>query len=275
MVPRPFLKWAGGKRQLLPVLLPRVREGMEGGYHEPFVGGGALFFELARLGELPNRVSLADGNPNLVEAYVAVRDDLATLEGLLCEHVSRHGEEHFYATRATVPGTSTERAARVIYLNKTGFNGLYRENSKGKFNVPFGRYANPSILDEHNLRAAHEVLQGVEVLVGDFAGVRERAQPRDLVYFDPPYDPVSATSSFTSYARGGFGAEEQTRLRDVVRELSGRGVRVLLSNSMTPRVCDLYAGFRVDTVLASRAVNSRGDRRGKVEEALVRNFGGG
>ncbi len=272
-MPRPFLKWAGGKGQLLAELLPRVRAGLgAGGYHEPFIGGGALFFELARRGALPARVSISDANLNLVETYLAVRDEVDALVELLRGHKARHDEGHYYAVRASRPPSQVERAARVIYLNKTCFNGLYRENSRGEFNVPMGRYDKPEVLDEENLRAASEALRRASISVADFGDVAARAQPGDLVYFDPPYDPVSATASFTRYAKGGFGAEEQSRLRDLARDLSRAGVRFLLSNSMTPLVRELYAEFRVETVLAGRSVNSKGDRRGKVEEALVCNY---
>lgn len=271
--PRPFLKWAGGKGQLLGELLPRVRAGLgDGAYHEPFIGGGALFFELARLGELPDRVTISDANPNLVDTYVAVRDEVDAVVELLREHKARHDEAHYYAVRAGQPQASAERAARVIYLNKTCFNGLYRENARGQFNVPMGRYERPEVLDEANLRAASEALRRASISTADFGSVAARARPGDFVYFDPPYDPVSLTSSFTRYAKGGFGPAEQTRLRDLVRELSGAGVRFLLSNSMTPLVRELYTEFRVETVLASRSVNSKGDRRGKIEEALVCNY---
>lgn len=270
--PHPFLKWAGGKRQLLGELLPRVLAGLGGGYHEPFLGGGALFFELARLGRLPARVSLGDTNPALVEAYEVVRDDVQALVEALREHAARHDEAHYYAVRAAVPATKLGRAARILYLNRTCFNGLYRENSRGQFNVPMGRYTHPEVVDPPNLRACSAALQGVALSSGDFASVEERAQPGDLVYFDPPYDPVSSTASFTGYAKGGFGADEQRRLAALVRRLDTRGVHVLLSNSMTPLVCELYAGLHLDTVLAGRAVNSKADRRGKVEEALVTNF---
>jgi DNA adenine methylase len=207
---------------------------------------------------------------NLVEAYVAVRDELPRLVELLGAHKAAHSEEHYYAVRDRVPATAVERAARVIYLNRTCFNGLYRENSKGRFNVPMGRYVDPPILDEENLRWVQEALQGVEISVADFGEVERRVRPGDFVYFDPPYDPVSATSSFTAYAKGGFGVAEQTRLRDLARRLDAVGVGLLLSNSMTPLVRELYAGFDIATVLAGRNVNSKGSARGKVEEALVR-----
>jgi DNA adenine methylase len=263
------LKWAGGKGQLLDQLVPRARAAMGAAYHEPFLGGGALFFELARIGALPPRVTLSDANPLLVELYVTVRDQPDQLIEHLREHQARHGEAHYYAVRQQVPGVAVARAARVVYLNKTCFNGLYRVNSKGVFNVPMGSYVDPNICDEPNLRAASAALQGAEITLSDFAAVADRSRPGDFVYFDPPYDPVSPTSRFTSYARAGFGPDEQRRLRDLAWALHCRGVRILLSNSMTPLVRELYAGFSLDTVLAARSVNSRPDRRGKVEEALI------
>ena len=267
---RPFLKWAGGKSQLLHELVPRARAGLGGaGYHEPFLGGGALFFELAGLGLLPPRVTLADGNPNLVTVYLAVRDDVEGLIPLLAEHKLRHGKEHYYAVRAEVPDDSVARAARFIYLNKTCFNGLYRENAKGLYNVPMGAYTKPEICDAPKLRAAAAALARVDIVCADFGDVEHRVQPGDFVYFDPPYDPLSKTASFTAYAKGGFGEAEQTRLAALVGSLADRDVNVLLSNSMTPLVRALYGRFNLETVLAARAVNSRADRRGKIAEALV------
>ena len=270
--PHPFLKWAGGKRQLLPQLLPRVLPRIQSGFHEPFIGGGALFFELSGLGVLPARVTLSDANPNLVECYTMVRDQLYALVEHLREHQARHGEGYFYAVRGAIPTEPVERAARLIYLNKTCFNGLYRENRKGRFNVPFGKYLNPAILDQQNLVATSRALAGVELSVADFATVRDRAQRGDFVYFDPPYVPVSTTASFTAYAKAGFGPADQVRLRDVVVELAGGGVHFLLSNSMTPSVRELYGAFDIATVHASRSVNRNADGRGKVEEALVSNI---
>jgi DNA adenine methylase len=272
--PRPFLKWAGGKGQLLPELLRRVDEvpGF-GRYHEPFVGGGALFFEMRRSGRLGRRPALlSDTNPNLVDAWLAVRDHVGALIELLREHRARHaalGATHYYQVRGRVPSEFVERAARVIYLNKTCFNGLFRENSKGEFNVPMGRYADPAICDEENLRACTSALEGVDLAVRPFESVLDFAAAGDLVYFDPPYDPVSATSSFTAYAAGSFGRAEQERLRDVFAALVRRGAHVLLSNSATEFVKSLYVEFPIAEVLATRAVNSKAERRGKIAEALV------
>jgi DNA adenine methylase len=272
-LPRPFLKWAGGKAQLLPVLLRHVREaGAFRAYHEPFVGGGALFFELTRLGVLDGRrVRLADVNPNLIETYRAVRDDVGGVIERLREHRARHGQEHYYAVRAEEYEEAAARAARVIYLNRTCFNGLYRENRRGRFNVPMGRYRNPAICDEPTLRAASEALRDADLAVAPFQTVLDHAEPGDLVYFDPPYHPVSETASFTAYARNGFGRAEQETLAEVCRALDARDVRFILSNSSTDFTQGLYWGFRTAEVSARRSVNSRADRRDGVPELIVDN----
>jgi DNA adenine methylase len=274
-LPRPFLKWAGGKGQLLPELLRRVgNAGPFGSYHEPFVGGGALFFELSRLGVLEGRgARLADVNPNLIETYRGVRDGVDTVIALLEQHRTGHEKDYYYAVRASEPPDAPARAARIIYLNRTCFNGLYRENSKGRFNVPMGRYRNPQICDEPVLRAASDALAGVDLAVAPFESVLERAAPGDLVYLDPPYHPVSDTASFTAYARDGFGQAEQERLAEVCRALDARGVRFILSNSDTDFTRALYRGFRTLSVSARRSVNSRADRRGGVGELIVDNPG--
>ncbi len=272
--PRPFLKWAGGKAQLLPALLQKVGGLPEfNGYHEPFLGGGALFFALSRKGVLEaRRVYLSDSNASLIEAYEVVRDELERLIERLEVHRDRHDEAHYYRVRAEVPGDPVARAARMIYLNKTCFNGLYRVNSKGLFNVPMGRYVRPSILDRSNLEAVSRALRGVELLAASFETTLDRAREGDFVYFDPPYHPLSETSSFTSYDRNGFGPADQERLADVVAGLSRRGVHVLLSNSATGFIESLYARFKLESVTAARTINSRGSSRGAVREVLVRNF---
>jgi DNA adenine methylase len=274
-VPRPFLKWAGGKGQLLPNLVASVqRAGGFARYHEPFVGGGALFFELYRLGLLPHggRAHLSDTNPNLIEAYEGVKQDVEGLIERLAAHKARHGTDYYYAVRAEVPATLLDRAARVIYLNKTCFNGLYRENSKGQFNTPIGSYVNPNIVDEENLRATSRALKGVQITARPFEKVIETARPGDFVYFDPPYVPLSKTAYFTAYAKDGFGREDQERLAEVFRTLHERGVKVLLSNSHTPDVKRMYRGFHVERVMARRHVNSKGTGRGAIPEALVSNY---
>jgi len=274
IVPRPFLKWVGGKGQLLDELCPRFAEAkVTGRYHEPFVGGGALFLALYRQKELGQALAfLSDHNERLIETYWGVQEDAEAVIGLLEEHRARHNQEYYYQVRANVPGTRTERASRIIYLNKTCFNGLYRENSKGGFNVPIGKYVNPPICDAENLRAVAEALKRADLSARPFASVLERAVPGDFVYFDPPYHPLSASSSFTAYHEGGFGEAEQKALAAVFRELDRRGIAVMLSNSMCDFVRGLYCGFRIDTVYATRSVNRDAGGRGKIPEALVLNF---
>ena len=272
-IPRPFLKWVGGKRQLLPELLRAVdAAGPFRRYHEPFLGGGALFFALARINHIHSRSYLSDGNPNLLETYMALRDDVDTVVHLLKCHKSRHNEKYYYSVRARIPTTLPERAARIIYLNKTCYNGLYRENRKGQFNVPFGRYINPRICDEPNLRAVANTLTNVHLAVEEFECVADHARKGDLVYFDPPYLPISITSDFTSYSREKFGVEEHHRLAHVSRLLAQRGVHVIVSNSSSRLTYELYHDFFVYEVYANRLVNSKAGMRGKIAEALITNF---
>lgn len=272
--PRPFVKWAGGKGQLLPELVRRVEEARPfGRYHEPFVGGGALFFELFRTRRLPRKQSLlSDGNDRLMCMYRCIKEDVEQVIRLLLLHKEQHDKAHYYAVRAEVPSDAFEQAARLIYLNRTCFNGLFRENSKGLFNVPMGRYKNPMICDEQNLRAVAGALKGANLETRPFEEVLRFAKKGDLVYFDPPYHPVSKTASFTAYHNGGFGEDSQRMLAEVAAELHAKGVKVLLSNSDTPFVRELYRRFAIEQVYATRLVNSRASCRGKVPEALVRNF---
>jgi DNA adenine methylase len=265
-VPRPFLKWVGGKGHLLPVLRKRVPGGFAGTYHEPFVGGGALFFALR-----PPRAHLSDNNLRLVRTYRAIRDDVARVVALLAQ--LPHDKDLFLQLRREPIDECSDDAtvaAWMIYLNKTSFNGLYRVNKRNIYNVPFGRYTNPLICDERNLRACCEVLQGVEIHHEPFHSVLDRAIAGDFVYFDPPYIPLSATSNFTSYTEGGFSDADQVRLRDVALELKARDVHVLLSNSSAARVRELYSpGFRKVAVSVPRRVNSRAEGRGVVDELLI------
>jgi DNA adenine methylase len=261
--PRPFLKWAGGKGQLLAELRVRI-PALRGRYFEPFLGGGALFFDL-----LPKKGVLSDVNAEIVECYATVRDRVDELVRALKKH--RYDVDHYYAVRDADPAglSPVERAARTIFLNKTGFNGLYRVNSKGKFNVPFGRYAKPLICDEANLHACSAALAKVELVTCDFEESASRAKKGDFVYFDPPYVPLSRTATFTAYARGGFGRDAQARLAGVFDRLARRGVRVLLSNSDVPEIRELYRAYRIHVVKAARSINSKGSRRGPVSEVLV------
>jgi DNA adenine methylase len=212
---------------------------------------------------------LSDANPELIDVYWAVKHDVEKLIAALRKLKAGHSEEQYYEVRERNPRSRVERAARVIYLNKTGYNGLYRVNRSGGFNVPYGRYKNPTICDEPNLRAAHEALAHASVEVADFAEVCRRAQSGDAVYLDPPYVPLSRTSNFTAYDKSPFGMDEQRRLAEVFGELAERGVHALLSNSSTPETRELYAGFRAETIGVARSINSRATARGPVEELLV------
>ena len=241
-------------------------------YHEPFLGGGALFFALARM-HRPNRPSyLSDGNPNLIDTYLAIRDQVDTVIDLLAKHRKHHNEEHFYAVRSHVPQGLAERAARIVYLNKTCFNGLYRENRKGQFNAPFGRYTNPRICDEQNLRAVAAALKSTHLVADEFEVVERHARKGDLVYFDPPYLPISGTSDFTSYSKARFGLEEHRRLAELSLHLANRGIHVIVSNSNTKWTYELYVEFFIYEVFANRLVNSKAALRGKIPEALVTSF---
>ena len=260
---RPFLKWAGGKTQLVPEILARFPEHF-GRYFEPFAGGAAVFFALA-----PRKGALSDVNASLIGAYQAIRDELPAVLEVLRRHVAT--EEHFYRVRAQDPGalSPAAAAARFIYLNRTCFNGLYRVNRAGRFNVPFGRYKNPTLCDADNLTAVSEMLQGADLRVESVFEAARRVRRGDLVYLDPPYDPLSPTASFTSYTDQGFGRDAQVRLAELFRALARRGAHVVLSNSDTPFINELYRDFRVEKVYARRAINSRADRRGPVTEVLV------
>ena len=265
---RPFVKWAGGKGQLIDALMPHVPAEF-GTYHEPFVGAGAVFFALKRAGRI-NRAVLSDTNTRLLATWRGVRDCVEPLIQKLS--AMPYDKDRFLAERARdIDGCSDlEIASWFIYLNKTGFNGLYRVNKSGQFNVPFGRYDNPNICDETALRLASTALQGVDIRQEDFSGVLDRAVAGDFVYFDPPYVPLSQSSSFTAYTQDGFTSNDQARLRDVALELKARGVTVLLSNSSSPSVDELYAtGFTVERVPANRSINSKGAARGAIDELII------
>ncbi|MDV3352913.1 DNA adenine methylase [Leptothoe sp. LEGE 181152] len=269
---RPFLKWAGGKRQLIPELLKYAPDSY-GRYYEPFIGGGALLLTLR-----PERATISDRNQELINCYQVVKGSVDDLIQNLQQH--RNEKAYFYEVRSWdrqtdfINKTATQRAARIIFLNKTCYNGLFRVNSKGQFNAPFGRYKNPTIADETVLRnvSAYLNLANVTIQQADFAVAVADAGPDDFVYFDPPYDPVSTTASFTGYYRNGFDRTEQQRLKSVVDNLTMRGCKVLLSNAYTEFIQDLYRDYRCVRVSATRAINSNATKRGKVDEILVMNY---
>ena len=275
IVPRPFLKWAGGKSQLLAQyneLFPKTYRN----YYEPFLGGGAVFFNLR-----PKRSFLSDINLEIINVYRCIRDQVEEIIKQIHHHYLHHDESYYYDVRARVEetaewfwvGNNVERAARILYLNKTCFNGLYRENSKGHFNVPIGRYKNPSIYDPDLLRACAKQLKTARIEPVGFEDVLRRARSsNDFVYFDPPYQPLNQTSSFTSYTRYSFTEADQIRLRDTFERLRDRGVHVMLSNSDCEFIRDLYSGFNIHTIYASRNINSQGSKRGKITEVLVTSY---
>jgi len=279
---KPFLKWAGGKSQLLTQLEPLFPKKFNG-YHEPFVGSAAIFFHLYNLkrgGIFPTtvmkRVGLTDSNDELINCYKVIKSQVEDLIERLAKHAKKHSEDYYYRVRGWLPKdlASLERAARFIYLNKTCFNGLYRVNSKGQFNVPMGNYANPKILDADELRTASRALRGVSVVTTAYETVLQRVEKGDFIYFDPPYHPRSRTASFTSYTEDAFDRQHQFELSEVFKKLDEKGCFVMLSNSWTPDVLDLYRyrGYHFIAVHASRLINSNADRRGKIKELVVLNY---
>lgn len=297
---RPILKWAGGKRQLLPELRPFYPPHFNR-YLEPFLGSGAVFLDLHNRGLLEGRtVALSDINADIIGCYLAVRDEVDEVIGALRELERDYqlgGDAHFYGVRdrAFNPARRYVRArpdpaaaytprlaAMLIFLNRTGYNGLFRLNASGDYNVPAGRYVNPTICDEPNLRAWSRALgrPGVTLRVAPFDEALRDAGEHDFVYLDPPYAPVSATARFTSYTAGGFDADQQQLLQRTVIRLACRRASVLLSNSAAPQIRALYtrqpakiAGLRATTVAARRAINSRASSRGPVREYLITNVG--
>jgi DNA adenine methylase len=267
--PKPFVKWAGGKRQLIKVLTNNLPPSYNR-YIEPFVGGGALLFEV-----LPYKAIINDINTELINAYTVIKDDIDALIEDLKKH--KNEEEYYYKIRSLNPEklSAVERASRFIYLNKTCFNGLYRENSKGKFNVPFGKYKNPKILDEENLRAVSEYLNTAEISILnlDYKEVCKLAKKGDFVYLDPPYYPISKSSSFTKYHKLDFTERDQMELTEVFRELDRKGCYVMLSNSNTKFIKELYKEYEIWEVSANRFINCKGDKREKVNvEVLIKNY---
>ena len=269
-----FLKWAGGKSQLIEQfenLFPPAFHN----YYEPFIGSGAVFFYLKSKLRL-NKVILSDSNEELINCFVVVRDKPFELIEALLSHRKRHSKEYYYEVRSLESNRldSVSRAARMIYLNKTCFNGLYRVNSKGQFNVPYGDYNNPSIFDRNTLIQASQMLQGVDLRVMTFDKVLDFAGNHDFVYFDPPYIPLSKTSSFTRYSKNEFSIKEQNQLSEVFRALDSRGCFVMLSNSDHSLTREFYRGYDKNIVIvrAKRKINSVGSKRGAINEIVVTNY---
>jgi DNA adenine methylase len=270
----PFLKWAGGKRQLMPEIREMLPDGVTTHpYYEPFIGGGALFFEL-----LPKRAVINDYNEELINVYTVIRDNPSEL----IEDLKRHKNtaEYFYKIRAIDRQplfsnlTRIERASRIIYLNKTCYNGLYRVNNAGEFNSPFGRYKNPNIVNEPVIKAVSKYLNSSQIQISscDYALILKDIPTDSFVYLDPPYHPISESSSFTGYVQGGWDEGDQLRLRDVCNRLRDNGIKFLLSNSASDFIREIYSDYNIHIVQAKRSVNSNSSRRGQVDEFLIRNY---
>lgn len=269
----PVVKWVGGKRQLLPKLekyIPKVFTT----YYEPFLGGGAVLFNIQ-----PQKAIVNDINEELISLYIVVRDNPDELIEDLKKH--KNESEYYYNLRKVDRKTDSyskftniEKASRIHYLNKTCFNGLFRVNMAGQFNSPFGSYKNPNIVNEVNIRAVSKYLNEakIELMCCDYEESLKGIKKGAFVYFDPPYDPISDSASFTGYAKGGFDKNEQIRLKILCDKLDEKGIKFLLSNSATEFITDLYKGYKIETIQAKRSINSRGDERGEVDEVLVRNY---
>ncbi len=270
----PVVKWVGGKRQLLDEITPLLPKRISS-YCEPFLGGGAVLFSIQ-----PSKAIVNDLNEDLITVYRVIKDDLDALIQSLEKH--ENTSDYFYAIRdmdrdkdAYQAMPDVEKASRLIYLNKTCFNGLFRVNSAGEFNSPFGHYKNPNIVNEPVLRAVSKYFNAsnISFYSEDFADTLSRIRKGGFVYLDPPYDPVSDTASFTGYNKGGFDRSEQIRLKECCDALTKRGVKFLLSNSATAFIKDLYQGYDIRIVKAKRAINSDASKRGAIEEVLIRNYG--
>ena len=269
-VPHPFLKWAGGKRQLISQMDQYFPKKFNK-YIEPFIGGGAIFFYL-----LPENAILVDINKDLINSYNVVKNDVANLIESLKKH--KNEKEYYYKIRSVDRDpeifdewSDTEKASRTIYMNRCCFNGLYRVNSKGEFNVPFGKYKNPKFCDKENLLAVNKALKNVSVIHASFEKCLDFAQEEDFIYFDPPYVPISKSANFTSYTKDNFGKEDQLKLFDVFKELDHRGCKVMLSNSYSEFIAELYEEYQIKELKAKRAINSDASKRGAIKELLILN----
>lgn len=266
----PFLKWAGGKSQLMDAIKRYVPSDFET-YYEPFLGGGAVFFALT-----PEKAVLGDINHELINAFHVVQQHVYELMDALGRHYPhRKDSDYFYTLRKINPDTlgDVDRAARLIFLNKTCYNGLYRVNSKGEFNVPFGRYSNPQLYNKDNLMACSAALKGKLLTSGDYRDILAYARKDDFVYLDPPYHPLSRTANFTSYTKDDFSDKDQCELAEEFAGLDEVGCKVMLSNSSTSLIRDLYRGNIIVSLKATRAISSNPKTRGAVEELLIMNYG--
>lgn len=270
----PFLKWVGGKRQLMPSIVEHLPENIkEHKYIEPFIGGGAVLFNLQ-----PKNAIINDFNEELINVYQVIKNNLDELIADLKKH--KNETEYFYSIRSLDRNgefkklTAVQRASRIIFLNKTCFNGLYRVNNAGEFNSPFGRYKNPNIVNEPTLKAVNKFLNSnnIEIKSGDYSEILKQTDKKCFVYLDPPYHPISESSNFTGYVQGGWNIYDQIDLKTACDELDKKGVKFLLSNSSADFIKDLYKDYKITIVKANRAINSNGADRGEVDEVLIRNY---
>ncbi len=275
--PRPFVKWAGGKRQLLPVIANHIPDEFER-YFEPFLGGGAVFFHLASK-DKRTKWFISDLNSDLIMSYVVIRDrakDLISSLELHAENYSKNSSAYYYKIRESNPKNQIDKVSRLIFLNRTCFNGLYRVNSKGKFNVPLGRYVNPNIVNKENLLAISELFQAREIYIKcqDFEDALRNVGSGDFVYLDPPYQPVSTTANFTSYTKSEFNLEDQERLYSRFKSLDKKGAKVLLSNSKSKEILALFKEYSsgIIKINANRSINSVSSRRSGHTELLIKNY---
>lgn len=270
----PFLKWVGGKRQLMPTIVDLLPKNIkELNYVEPFIGGGAVLFHLQ-----PKNAIINDFNAELINVYKVIKNNLNELIADLKKH--ENNADYFYQIRSLdrtkdfTDLTSVERASRVIFLNKTCFNGLYRVNNAGEFNAPFGRYKNPNIVNEPTLKAVNKYLNSNNIILktGDYSDVFSELNEHSFVYLDPPYHPISESSNFTGYVQGGWDVFDQIRLREFCDKLNEKGIKFLLSNSSAQLIADQYENYTITNVKANRSINSNGANRGEVDEFLIRNY---
>jgi DNA adenine methylase len=277
VTPKPFVKWAGGKRQLIPILHQNLPESF-GTYYEPFLGGGALLFHILT-NKNGQKCSISDLNSDLVLTYTTIRDRTDALITSLKNHeknYQKNSESYYYSIRENNPRGAIEKTSRLLFLNRTCFNGLYRVNNKGKFNVPLGKYSNPNIVNEENLHAVSHILQSsrISIKCRDFEAVLRDAKKGDLIYFDPPYQPVSSTANFTSYTNKDFSYDDLTRLAELCLKLDSRGCKVLLSNSDSKEVADIFAknSWKITRIEANRSINSNSKKRTGHFELLIKNY---
>lgn len=270
----PFLKWVGGKRQLMPTIVTHLPKNINDlTYVEPFIGGGAVLFHLQ-----PKNAIINDFNEELINVYEVIKNNLEELIEDLKKH--KNEPDYFYEIRSLDRNdnfknlSKVERASRVIYLNKTCYNGLYRVNNAGEFNSPFGRYKNPNIVNEPTLKAVSKYLNSNNIVIrnGDYNDVLKTIDKNSFVYLDPPYHPISESSNFTGYVQGGWDLFDQIRLREVCDELNAKGIKFLLSNSSAQFIKDQYAKYKIEIVKANRAINSNGANRGEIDEVLIKNY---